>query len=205
MLVRLLFCSVLACVSILSGSSFEDEVKSYAKGLDTHYNIDKNIILAYAKTESAFKPYVLAIKTKQPFFTSLIFATENIPHKKHGKYVSVFPETRELAEIAYELLQKYKNSAEVLDYDFGIMQLNTRTAQSLKIDEKEAYLNYRINMFFGAKVIRDCFDLFKNRTHQANIVECYNRGTNINHLDSSPREYLARFMRNYNSLAKTKR
>ena len=93
-----------------------------------------------------------------------------------------------------------KEILSVIDYDLGVMQINTRNIARYGIDEKETYLNYKENMLYGADIIRGCYETLKNKTNISNILECYNRGSDIKHLNNSDRSYLSKFLKNYKSL-----
>lgn len=182
-------------------NSIKAQVFNTAMQLDKKYNIDKKIILAYIKTESAFKPYPIAIKADNQKLVSQFYNIMGIKNKKYGsKYVSISPKNRNEAKIAYDMLLKNKDIFQVKDYDLGIMQINTRNIKRYGIDEKETYLNYRQNMLYGADIIRGCYDILKNKTNINNILECYNRGSSIKFLNKSNRTYLAKFLKNYKDL-----
>ena len=196
---KFLFCSLLV-FNVLCAQSVEPLARNVVAELDAVYNIDKNIILAYIKTESNFEAYPLAIKTNTPQFAKIVFKSYGFRTKVNKNYVSVFPDSPEQAELAYDLLAYNKTKLGVEDYDFGIMQINTRNAKRWGVDERALYLDVAENMKAGAFVMRSCFDLLKTKTGKHNIIECYNRGTSINHLNASPREYLKRFMANYKKI-----
>jgi len=189
-------------------TSFADEtnikadVIKNAEVLDEHFNVDKRIILAYIKTESAFQPYVIAMKTNDVKFTKQVFEETGVTTKASGKYVSVHPKDIKEAEYVYEILVKNKGVLSILDYDFGIMQLNTRTVESYGANEKELYLDWQQNMYYGTDVLRGCFNMLKSRTTMANVIECYNRGPGIGHLNASDRSYLKKFMQSYDEISK---
>ena len=181
-------------------SAFIQEVYEQAQILDAKFNIDRKIILAYIKTESDFNPYTILLKTKDTAKIKLAFNKLNIKCKARDPYVAIYPIDGVEAEFVYDVIQNNYDFLEVQDYDFGIMQLNTRPIKGYGIDEKELYLDYKKNMLVGADIIRGCYTMLKNKTNISNILECYNRGVNIAHLEKSPRTYLAKFLKNYKSI-----
>ncbi|MDA3053540.1 transglycosylase SLT domain-containing protein [Campylobacter sp. JMF_03 NE3] len=168
--------------------------------LDTKFNIDKKIILAYIATESNFNFYPIAIKTNDPTFLNKLYIHLGYKTKRKGKYVSIYPKDYDDAEFAYDLMALNKELLQIVDYDLGVMQINTRNIKRYGINEKETYLNYKENMLYGADIIRGCYETLKNKTKIENILECYNRGSNIKHLNRSDRSYLNRFIENYQKL-----
>lgn len=168
--------------------------------LDTKFNIDKKIILAYIATESDFNFYPIAIKTNNPKFLSKLYIHLGYKTKNRGKYVSIYPKNHEDAEFAYDLMALNKELLQIVDYDLGVMQINTRNIKRYGIDEKQTYLNYKENMLYGADIIRGCYVTLKNKTSMENVLECYNRGSSIKHLNNSDRSYLNRFIKNYKKL-----
>ena len=180
--------------------AFVQEVYNQAQILDSKFNIDRKIILAYVKTESDFNPYPILLKTRNTARAKLAFDGLKIKCKANEPYLAIYPINVVEAEFVYDIIQNNYDFLQVLDYDFGIMQLNTRTIKGYGANEKELYLDYKKNMLFGADIIRGCYTMLKSKTHISNILECYNRGVSISHLNRSPRTYLARFLENYNSI-----
>jgi len=192
--------SVLICN--IAFASDKNSVIANAALLDERFNVDKRIILAYIQTESSFNPYVISIKTNDSKFLEQVFKDINIKTAKHGKYVALYPKDIKEAEFVYDILQMNKQRLSVVDYDFGIMQLNTRTVKSYGANEKDLYLDWKQNMYYGTDVMRGCFNMLRHRTTMANVIECYNRGSSIKHLNASDRSYLSKFMKNYEEIKK---
>lgn len=184
----------------INQKEIKENILNTASLLDKKFNIDKKIILAYIKTESGFNLYPIAMKTNNPAIVYSLYKDLGYETKRHGKYVSVIPKNFEEAEFAYELMAQNKEILSVVDYDLGVMQINTRNIARYGIDEKETYLNYKENMLYGADIIRGCYETLKNKTNISNILECYNRGSDIKHLNNSDRSYLSKFLKNYKSL-----
>ncbi|MFL1706181.1 hypothetical protein ACHJH3_04175 [Campylobacter sp. MOP7] len=154
----LIISALIVSAALAADTSFKESVYLEAKMLDEKFNIDKDIILAYAKTETDFQPYVIAIKTKTPDFTHWVLQQVGYKAKKSKNlpYVSVFPVDVKSAEFLYDFMIMNKKALEIIDYDFGLMQLNTRTIAGYGIDqagEKELYLDYKKNMLYGADII----------------------------------------------------
>lgn len=191
------------CCSFLFSSNLKyDIVLDYANELDKKYNVDKKIILSYILTESNGIPFAMLIKLKEPKILSEVLTEYGLKHKKSEKYISVFPDSQTQAEFLYEFIKKYEKKLGILDYDLGIMQINKKTINRLNLSEKKVYLNIYQNMDTGTKVMRQCYDILKNKTSIKNILECYNRGTSLKWLNQSKRVYLNNFLNNYKKIEK---
>lgn len=197
----ILFTSFLVLLSANASQSTynkQDMIK-YAEWLDGYYNVDKKIILAYIQTESNFEPFAMLIKTKNPKKLKNTLKYFGFNGKGSGKYISVVPKSKGKAMYLYDLITNNFEELEIEDYDFGLMQINTRTAKRFKVEsERDLYLNWKDNMRLGTEVIRGCYNMLKDKLEIASIIECYNRGTNIRWLEQSNSDYLKRFMKNYN-------
>ena len=78
----LIISALIVSAALAADTSFKESVYLEAKMLDEKFNIDKDIILAYAKTETDFQPYVIALKTKNPDFTHWVFQQVGYKAKK---------------------------------------------------------------------------------------------------------------------------
>lgn len=208
MLKNILSILILLHISIFANENIfikdKANILKYAKILDKMYNVDKHIILAYIKTETNFDKFVISLKTSKANFTYKFYKSLYYKVKQSGKYVSIFPKDKDTARYAYDLMVNNKKAFGVIDYDLGLMQLNTRTIKRYKLDEKKLYLDFKENMLVGTDIIRGCYKMLANNSTMQNVVECYNRGPNKSWLNKSKRVYLARFMKNYNKIQNTK-
>lgn len=199
---RKILCFLIVSMSLSFSSDFKKEVLEHAKYLDGVFNIDKNIILAYIKTESDYNPYAMLIKSKDIVFLDSVLKDFGFKTKKTKNFISVYPKDKESAELLYYLVSYNKKILQITNYDFGIMQLNTNTIKAYNLDEKMLYLDFKKNMIVGADIMRGCYHIVGKEGNMQNIIECYNKGTDMKKLASSNKDYYVNFIKNYKTTIK---
>ncbi|MBZ8002377.1 transglycosylase SLT domain-containing protein [Campylobacter canadensis] len=184
-------------------SDYKKDIILYSKELDTKYNIDYKIILSYIKTESNFNQYAMLLKTKDVNFVINVLKDFKIKtFKTFGDFISILPENKKSAEKIYNLIFPNIKNLKIVDYDLGLMQLNRKTIQNYKISTYKALFDFKQNMLIGADILRGCFVTFNHNSTIENVVECYNKGTNINILNKSNKKYYEKIIKNFNEISK---
>lgn len=140
------------------------------------YNIDPKVLKAIARAESGINHKAIGFSTTEDFFNAKL--DKKFPCKMDKnvgslkRMVSCFPETAKDAVKLFYTLQKSKQHLSTIDY--GIMQINERTAKTNGVNELLTYLYPNVNIHLGAKTLRMCIDKFA--PEQSSVIECYNKG-----------------------------
>lgn len=163
-------------------------------------DVEKKLLMALAKTETAFNKYSIGIVARNPDMLRKFFELNNVNFfqgkgNKNHQFSLIINDKTKAEEYYYKFkwfVKKYPSA--VKTYDLGLMQIN---ASNIKNEEKERmYLfNTKINSLYAAVILQNCYNKFKNVRF---AIECYNKGNNHNKFGSF--EYFKKVSDNYVSL-----
>ena len=140
------------------------------------YQIDKNLLIAFAELESKSNNSTIAYnvdcknaKRDMEYFNMIGIKAKKLKYKD-GYRIILLTSSRNESMVACYHVKNYKN------VDYGIMQINSENLKRHRIKPLVMMLYPKKNIEFAAKVIRTCYSKFKGV--DKDWIECYNKGTN---------------------------
>lgn len=200
MITRLFFI-LLICVLSLKAQLIDNEITNHLSYASSQTDVEKKLLLALAKTETSFNRYSIGIVANNPHMLKTFFEINNMRFSQgkgdRAKYFSLTINEKERAEEYFYkfkyFTKKYPNA--VKTYDLGLMQINISNIKGDEETEKMYLFNTKINSLYGASILQQCFNKFKNVKY---AIECYNKGTDRKKFGNF--EYFNRVVTNYLSL-----
>lgn len=194
-------CFILALISTFSFAKLDNELKEHFEFASNKTDVEKKLLMALAKTETSFNRYSIGIIANQPEMLHKFFKINNVSFAQgkgsKNKLFSLTINDKEKAEEYFYkfkyFVKKYPNA--IKTYDLGLMQINVSNIKGDEEKEKMYLLNTKVNSLYGAVILQDCYNKFKNVKY---AIECYNKGTNKKKFGDF--EYFNKVANNYISL-----
>lgn len=182
-------------------ADIDAELKAHFSFASSKTDVEQKLLMAIGKTESSFNKYSIGIVAHSPAMLKKFFELNNVKFfqskDKTGRMFSLIINDKTKAEEYFYkfkyFVKKYPNA--IKTYDLGLMQINISNIKGGEEKEKMYLLNTKINSLFGAVLLQDCYNKFKDVKY---AIECYNKGTNSNKFGSF--EYYKKVSSNYASL-----
>ena len=150
---------------------------------ESTYNIDKTILVAFAKQESDFNPLAIGVMIRKK---EKVLATEacldiigtKYKMSKNKRHVAIYPKNPKEINLIFMMLDKLG-----LDYDLGVMQINRYNIKKRHLNRFKLIYDAEYNIMMGAKILKECSDRFPSNIQYA--FECYNKGTDKRRFNKS--------------------
>lgn len=163
--------------------------------MSNKYNIDKNMLIAIALTESSLNKYSIGAMPKnklqvQALHKYLHFIKVKYKYKKN--HFRIFAQSYAQAEKVVLVLEYYK-----INYDLGLTQINSSNIKKRHLDRERILKDELYAFEIGATILKECIKYNKGRVHDS--LECYNKGTDRRKYN---RSYSSKVLKNYKRVNK---
>ena len=171
---------IIFALAISSYAGIDDELKNHFEIASSKTDVEKKLLIAFAKTESSLNKFSIGIIAKNPEMLKKFFEINNVTFfqgkDKNKNLFSLKPKNKDMAE---EYFYKFKYFVKkypyaIKTYDIGLMQINATNIKGNDEKEMMYLLNTKINILKGASIVQECYGKFKNVKY---AIECYNKGT----------------------------
>lgn len=164
---KLLLLVLLLSVNVWSNTVFDNASKKYG--------ISVKLLASIAYEESDFNMNVVGVTIKKPYILKIFKKCINIIGCKisfNAHRAKVYPMSIAQAKLVFLALNRLH-----LNYDVGLMQINSYNIKKMKLNELKLLQDIRYNINTGARIYKSCYDRFENLSAS---LECYNMGYNSN-------------------------